>query len=293
MLKNLYDLCILSNTHVRKETYLDSQFTLTDSLQLPALFIEPQWLIEHLSHPNLRLLDVRLPESYQETHLPNAAWLDLRALSRTVDGVEGMLLSLEQYAEQMSRLGIDEQRAVVLYDDNWGMPAARVLWTLARYGHTNAAVLNGGWDRWQEEGYPTETEPFRPTPATFTPRPADQHLAERNWLLERLDDPNVVIIDTRTPAEYTRGHLPGALSWDWMNGAAVDGWNAVRAPDELRSELAELGVTPDKEIVTYCRSGARAAHTYLLLRHLGFPQVRNYDGSWLEWSRYAENQQSS
>ena len=267
---------------------MDNPSTPLAPLQLPALFIEPAWLDQHLSHPHLRLLDMRLQESYAEEHLPRAAWLDLRTLSHTVDGVEGMLLSLEQYAAQMSRLGIDEQSAVVLYDDNWGMPAARVLWTLARYGHTNAAVLNGGWDRWQEEGRPTEIEPFTLPPATFTPHPADEHLAERTWLLARLDDPNLVIIDTRTPAEYARGHLPGARSWDWMNGAAVEGWNAVRPLDEVRAELAVLGVTPDKEIVTYCRSGARAAHTYLLLRHLGFPHVRNYDGSWLEWSRYVE-----
>ncbi|MEZ4709092.1 MAG: sulfurtransferase [Caldilineaceae bacterium] len=267
---------------------MNSPNTPSDSLTLPALLIEPAWLFQHLSHPNLRLLDVRLQESYQEAHLPNAAWVDLRSLSHTVDGVEGMLLSLEQYAAQMNRLGVDAQTAVVLYDDNWGMPAARVLWTLARYGHTNAAILNGGWDRWQEEGHPTETAPFTPPPTTFTPQPADNHLAERAWLLPRLDDPNVVIIDTRTPAEFERGHLPGALSWDWMNGAALEGWNTVRPPEEVRAELANLGVTPDKEIVTYCRSGARAAHTYLLLRHLGFPRVRNYDGSWLEWSRYAE-----
>src|SRR5690606_13221428 len=121
-------------------------------------------------------------------------------------------------------------------------------------------------------------------PARFVPRPDPAHMAELAWLQERLGDPDLVIIDTRTSGEYNAGHLPGAILWDWMNGVPVGSWDALRPTDELAAELTALGITPDKEIVTYCRSGARAAHTYLLLRHLGYPRVRNYDGSWLEWS---------
>lgn len=254
--------------------------------RLPGFLVEPEWLAANLNLPNLRILDVRLAESYDEEHLPGAAWVDLGALSCIVHGVAGMLLPPADFAAFMSQLGVNHDTAVVLYDDSWGMPAARVLWSLVRYGHTNVAVLNGGWDRWQDGGYPVSTELPTISPATFTPQPAHEHLAERPWLLDRIGDPDLVLIDTRTPNEYAQGHLPNALSWDWMNGVPLDGWDAVRPADELREELAALGVTPEKEIVTYCRSGARAAHTYLLLRHLGFPRVRNYDGSWLEWSRY-------
>jgi thiosulfate/3-mercaptopyruvate sulfurtransferase len=201
-----------------------------------------------------------------------------------VDGVPGMLISPEAFAAMMGQLGIDDNRAVVIYDSNWGMPAARVLWTLAYYGHSNASVLNGGWDRWQEEGRPINQVIDPPTPTHFTPRPTAAHLAEISWVQSHLEDPNVILIDTRTPNEYAAGHLPNAISWDWMNGVPASGWDAVRPAEELAAELAALGVTPDKEIVTYCRSGARASHTYLLLRHLGYPRVRNYDGSWLEWS---------
>jgi thiosulfate/3-mercaptopyruvate sulfurtransferase len=184
----------------------------------------------------------------------------------------------------MGELGINEDMAVVLYDSNWGMPAARVLWALAYYGHSNAAVLNGGWDRWQEEGRPTSRAIQPPAPTRFIPHPNPTYLAELAWLQAHLDDPNVALIDTRTPNEYAAGHLPNAISWDWMNGVPVEGWDTVRPAGELAAELAALGITPDKEIVTYCRSGARAAHTHLLLRNLGYPRVRNYDGSWLEWS---------
>ena len=95
--------------------------------------------------------------------------------------------------------------------------------------------------------------------------------------------PDLLLLDTRSRSEYAQGHLPGAICWDWMNGVPLQGWETMRPATELRTELELLGITPDKEIVTYCRSGARAAHTYLLLRNLGYPRVRLYDGSWLEW----------
>lgn len=260
----------------------------TTSLPLPGLIVTPQWLNQHLDHPSLRLLDVRDRESYGEGHLPHAVQVDLATLSHTVDGVDGMLLPPDRYAAQMGQWGVDASKTVVIYDDNWGMPAARVLWGLVRYGHPNVAILNGGWDRWQEEDRPQTPEPYTPPPAHFVVRPADEHVAARAWILQHLDDPDTVLVDTRTAGEFAQGHLPGALQWDWMNGVPVDDWDAVRPADQLRRELQALGITPEKEIVTYCRSGARAAHTYLLLRSLGYPRVRNYDGSWLEWSHYAD-----
>lgn len=251
---------------------------------LPGLLVGPDWLADHLHAANLRVVDVRPADAYAEGHIPGAAQIDLPALTTTVDGVQGMLIGPDAYAAAIGGLGITDDTAVILYDANWGMPAARVLWSLAAYGHTNAALLNGGWDRWQEEQRPTTQTATTVPPATFTPRPQPDHLAELPWLQARLDDPNVVLIDTRTSGEYNAGHLPNARNWDWMNGVPVGSWDTLRPAAELTAELAALGVTPDKEIITYCRSGARAAHTYVLLRSLGFPRVRNYDGSWLEWS---------
>lgn len=251
---------------------------------LPGLFVTSEWLAQHLDAPNLRLLDLRPADEYAEGHLPGAIQIDLGMLAHTVDGVQGMLLGPDAYAAVMGQLGIDHDSVVVVYDGNWGMPSARVVWTLTYYGHTAAGILSGGWDRWVEEARPvTQVVPL-PTPTRFEPRPTPQHLASLDQVQARLQDPNVVVIDTRTPNEYAAGHLPNAINWDWMNAVPVEGWDAVRPEAELVAELSALGVTPDKEIITYCRSGARAAHTYAVLRHLGYPQVRNYDGSWLEWS---------
>jgi thiosulfate/3-mercaptopyruvate sulfurtransferase len=266
---------------------------MTDQLQqpaeqiactLPGLLVTTEWLAAHLNATDLRIVDVRPADAFAEGHIPGAVQVDLAALTMTVDGVQGMLIGPEAFATVMGQLGIDDERAVVIYDSNWGMPAARVLWALAYYGHSNAAVLNGGWDRWEEEGRTTSKSITLPEPQRFTATPVPAFLAELPWLQSRLEDPSVVLIDTRTPTEYAAGHLPNAINWDWMNGVPVEGWDAIRPADELAAELAALGITPDKEIVTYCRSGARASHTHLLLRSLGYPRVRNYDGSWLEWS---------
>ena len=259
----------------------------THPLPVPGLIVDTGWLGGHLHHPSLRLLDVRPADAYAAGHIPGGVQVELAWLSGVVDGVEGMLLPADAYARVMGLLGVDTLRTVVIYDANWGLPGSRVLWGLLRQGHTRVALLDGGWNRWRQEGRPTSTESARPSPAVFQPHPADDTIATRDWLLARLDDPQVAIVDTRTPGEYAQGHVLGSVNWDWLNGVPVDSWDAFRPADHVRAELAALGVTPDKEIVTYCRSGVRAAHTFVLLRHLGFPRVRNYDGSWLEWSQFA------
>lgn len=252
-----------------------------------ALFVETEWLVDHLEEPHLSILDVRAQDEFENGHIPGAVRVELQEFSTTVNRVGGMALPPAPFTEKMRSLGVNQESRVILYDDHWGMPAARLLWMLTRYGHSKAAVLNGGWDRWREEGRPVTVDRSPPTPGNFTAQGENAQIAERGWILARLSAPDLLLIDTRTPAEFRQGHLPGALNWDWMTGVPIEGWLSLRPEDELRRELTALGVTPDKEIVTYCRSGARAAHTYLLLRHLGYPRVRNYDGSWLEWSRYA------
>ena len=117
-------------------------------------------------------------------------------------------------------------------------------------------------------------DPSAPLAERMRPRTLDeivgqQHLVGPEGTLRRL---------------MAAGHLPNAINWDWMNGVPTEGWETLRPTGELAAELAAVGITPDKEIVTYCRSGARASHTLMLLRTLGYPRVRNFKGSWLEWS---------
>ena len=261
-------------------------------LRPPSPIVTPGWVVQHLEHPGLRLLDVRSPESYAEGHIPGSFHLDPVALICTVNGVDGMLLPPDAFAQHMSQLGIDQISGLVIYDDYWGLQAARVLWSLARYGHTNVAVLNGGWDRWQQEAHPQTSKASMPHPAQFDVHPDDGHIADYAWLVQQIKRPGLILLDTRAPGEYQQGHLPGAVCWDWINGVPIDSWDCMRSPEELLAELTNMGIRPDQEIVTYCRSGVRAAHTYLLLRSLGYPRVRLYDGSWLEWAHYQNDQEA-
>lgn len=256
-------------------------------LDLPEMIVSIDWLTEHLTDPAICLIDMRAADAYAEGHIPGAVHLELADITGPRDGVPGMLIPTTDFAERIAQAGVDDHHAIVIYDDNWGMAAARLLWALARFGLTNVAVLDGGWDRWEELEHPQTTEVMTPTRGNLTIDPNDEQLAEREWLLTESERKDLVIIDTRTPKEYEDGHLPNAINWDWMNAVPMGAWEMMRDANELREEFAALGVTPDKEIVTYCRSGVRAAHTYVVLRALGFPRVRNYDGSWLEWSHYA------
>ncbi|MCK6578475.1 MAG: sulfurtransferase [Anaerolineae bacterium] len=247
-----------------------------------SLLIESEWLVAHLDAENLRIVDVRLAESYVDGHIPNAVHLDLNALRAERDGIEGMLITPESFSRIVGQMGIDADTTVVLYDDHHGMPAARAAWSLLRYGHANLALLDGGWDAWENGAFPTTQDVPFIAPHRFGVVQAELYGADFLWVRAHLNHPQVTLLDVRSSAEYDKGHLPGALLWDWQNGA--DESSTFRSVSELRASLSAAGVTPDHEIVTYCQSGVRASHTFLLLKHLGFERVRMYDGSWAEWS---------
>jgi thiosulfate/3-mercaptopyruvate sulfurtransferase len=269
---------------MRDTTHVKAQ-PISPQTRAANLIVTTEWLNQHLEDADLRVLDVRPIESYQEGHLPGAFQIDLADLTCTLKGVQGLLLPAERFAQEMGRLGVGRDSMVVIYDDSWGLVAARVLWSLIRYGHERVAVLNGGWDRWRHEEQPWTTETTLPQPTQFIARTVEEQFADRDWLLRHLHASDVVLLDTRSQGEFLQGHVPDAIRWDWVNAVPMDSWDTMRPAEELLAELNGAGVTPDKEIVTYCHSGVRAAHSYLVLRHLGYPRVRLYDGSWLDWSQ--------
>ncbi len=271
------------------EVNMEERVVLEDRLTLPGVLVTPAWLAERLDDADLCILDVRQAELYRLGHIAGANNAPLDSFTCTLDGVPGMLLPPNAYADLMSNLGVSKHTTVVAYDDTWSMAAARLFWSLEHYGHEAVAVLNGGWDLWRTQGLPINSLPPDVVQSVFAAQPGGDRIATHTWLTGHQNHgqdsaEDIVLVDTRTPAEYERGHLPGAVSWDWTNATSPTSWEAVRSTDEVRRELQQLGVTEDKEIVVYCQSGVRAAHTYLVLRHLGYPRVRNYDGSWLEWS---------
>jgi thiosulfate/3-mercaptopyruvate sulfurtransferase len=247
-------------------------------------------------------VDLRDREAYADGHIPGAVHLDLADLGETRDGCENALLQPLDFERVMERLEIANGNIVVAYDDHWGLPSARLLWALHYYGERSVGVLNGGWDLWQEEGRPMAGGPApgepgseerasdrasRPAGAHFAANPNPDVAADYGSITLGLGDGKVVLLDTRSPSEFEQGHLPEAISWDWFSAVPAESWACSRDPGEIRSELEKLGVRTSDEIVAYCRSGMRAAHTYVVLRHAGFERARLYDGSWQEWSMRA------
>lgn len=254
----------------------------------PGLLVDPSWLAERLGRPGLRTIDLRDSEAYASGHIPGAVHLDLADLGSRVGGCDSVLISPSEFSHLIAARGISNEDTIVAYDDQWGLAAARLVWAFHHYGHTGVAALNGGWDRWLDEGGAAASGEERVAPGRFEATPgADVH-AETTWIVERIEAGEAVLLDTRSPAEFARGHLPDALSWDWFNAVPAGSWDVSRDPDELHAEWRALGLDPSDEVTVYCGSGMRAAHTWLVLRNAGFARVRLYDGSWQEWSMTVE-----
>ena len=250
----------------------------------PAIVVPPDWLAAHLDEAAVRIVDLRDADAFEQAHIPGAVRLDLGRLGVPDEGRDNVLLAPAGFADLMQQLGISDGDAVVGYDDQWGLAAARLVWALHYYGHPQATVLDGGWDRWSEEGR-AEASGTTATAAGHFETSAQVDLgAESEWIEARLAEGPLKLLDTRTPAEFEAGHLPSAVSWDWFNAVPPGSWDVTRDPAELRQEWTELGIEPDDEVVVYCRSGMRAAHTWVAMRRAGYHRVRLYDGSWQEWS---------
>lgn len=247
------------------------------------ILVGPEWLEHRIGQDDVRVVDLREEESYAEAHVPGAVHLALDSLGANRDGCDNVLLPDDGFSELMERLGVSSTDTVVAYDDQWGLAAARLLWALHRYGHRKVSVLDGGWDRWHDEKRPEESGRSHGRMGRFQAEADSGVFADAEWIGRRAAE--AVLLDTRSRAEFDRGHLPDALCWDWFNAVPPGSWGAARSVDELLDEWRALGLTPSDEAVVYCRSGMRAAHTYMVLRHAGFERVRLYDGSWQDWSR--------
>ncbi|MCS6802442.1 MAG: sulfurtransferase [Chloroflexota bacterium] len=255
----------------------------------PDLLIETDQLASRLQHPRLRIVDLRSKEKYHAGHIPGAVWFDTALLKDPVDKLYAP--SPANVAKIMGEHGIANETHVVAYDDQGGLWAARLWWVLDYYGHSNAQVLNGGWNKWAKEGRPIETEVPSVAPATFTPKLNDTVVCALDYVLNATKRSDVVIVDARTAAEYNGtdvraargGHIPNAVNIDWQRTVTNDDVRVWKPAAELRQLYEAAGVTPEKEVITYCQTAVRAAHTLFTLRLLGYKNVRTYDGSWAEY----------
>ena len=259
-------------------------------LDLP-LIVEPAALTHHLGHPALHLVDLSARPVHLGQHVPGAVHLEYRRILAPRPPALGLVPDDADLAAVLSSLGLRPDSHVVAYDDEANGKASRFLWTLDVVGHRRLSLLDGGLAAWLAEGRPTEAGESVPAPGDYRIAGRTAAAADKDDVLARLGDPGTVILDARSPAEYSGldrraargGHIPGAVNLDWT--LAIDRTRAlrIRSKAELRPLLEGLGVTPDKEVITHCQTHHRSAHTYMVLKALGYPRIRGYAGSWSEW----------
>jgi len=265
----------------------------------PDALVSTQWVADRLNDPNVRIIESNEDALlYPSGHLPNAVEVDW-----THDLNHQLVrdyISKDGFAELASRIGITPETTVVFYGDKNNWWATYAFWVFQLFGHTNAKVMNGGRKKWELEGreLTREVPKFAATNYPAQERDDSKIRAFRDYVLQHVKKGGQ-LVDVRSLAEYTGeklhmegypqegavrgGHIPGAKSIPWATAANEDG--TFKSADELlKIYVEDKGISPDNEVIAYCRIGERSSHTWFVLTYLlGFPNVKNYDGSWTEW----------
>lgn len=264
--------------------------------------VSTEWLASHLGQPDVVLVDCRYyfdgrdgADEYAKGHIAGAGYLNWsKALIDPGNPRPSTfkLPSPESLCAALEPLGFDDARTIVGYDDEGGHFVSRLLATMAAFGYGNVRVLEGGVVKWKAEGRPITSDVQAPTPGQLSFSNAPQAtFASAADVLAASSDPNAVVLDVRRRTEFTGeearakhgGRVPNAVWALWQENLNWDGDRTFRDAAALRERYENLGVTPDKRVITYCQGAVRAAHTALTLKMLGYPNVQIYDGSWEEW----------
>ena len=253
----------------------------------PQLLVDGDWVLSHSADPYVRVVDVRSPDDYAKGHIKDSVNLKFESLRVAVDGITNVA-PMDAIEFTFGDLVFTPEFTVVICDKGDNLDAALVFWTLEYYGHKDARILNGGWSRWVDNGNPVTTEVPTFDKTIYKAKIQPELLATAQYILENLQNRKVVLVDARSPSEYDGtdvrakrgGHIPGAVNIEWRRNLNPDG--TFKSASELSKMYDQLGVTKDKEAITYCQTGHRAANTYFALRLLGYT-TRMYDGSWEEW----------
>ena len=270
---------------------------------MPEVLVRTEWLAERLVAEDLVVAEVdETPELYDEGHIPGAVKLHWR--DDLQDPLRRDILDREAVERLLGGRGIANATTVVVYGDKNNWFAAYAYWFLKLYGHEDVRILDGGRQKWIDESRELTTETPAPAAVAYAAREPDESIrVRRDEVLAGLGDPGRALVDVRSVQEYSgelvappgyeqegalrAGHIPTAQSIPWAEAVRDDG--TFKPVEELQRLYAEKGVTPDKEVVAYCRIGERSAHTWFVLRELlGYPDVRNYDGSWTEWGNLVD-----
>jgi thiosulfate/3-mercaptopyruvate sulfurtransferase len=259
-----------------------------------AKIVTTQWLHNNLGRPDIRIVDMRdSVTNYWQSHIPGAVYMHPEAMRLADHGVPVKLMPPEALVIMLRKMGVDPKAMVVVYTEKGDFKGPYLAWAFDYLGHKRVAVMEGGFAKWQKEEFPV-TQDYPKIVAKKYPLPKTFHREVRASLDEVkkvVASGGAVILDVRPVELYTgekgpwkrKGHIKGSLSRFWGEDLTVDGLWKEKA--ELRAAYEKLGVTPDKQIITTCGQGQMSAHTYFTLKYLlGYPYVKNYDGSFNEWS---------
>jgi thiosulfate/3-mercaptopyruvate sulfurtransferase len=259
-----------------------------------AKVVSAKWLQDNLGRPDIRIVDVRdSVAAYWQSHIPGSVYMNPEVMRLADHGVPVKLMPLEALATMLGAMGIDPKTMVVVYTEAGDFKGPYLVWALDYLGHKQVAVMEGGFAKWRKDGFPV-TQDYPEIVVKKYPMPKRL----RNEVRASLDEVKkvvasggAVILDVRPVELYTgekgawkrKGHIKGSLSRFWGEDLTIDGMWKDRV--ELKAAYEKLGVTPEKQIITSCGQGQMSAHTYFTLKYLlGYPNVKNYDGSFNEWS---------
>jgi len=260
------------------------------------LITEAEELETKIDEENLVIIDLSRAPIYARNHIPGAVHIEYSQIVSSKPPIMGLLPAAKAFSDVLSAAGINPESHVVAYDDEGGAKACRLLWTLDVAGHKNFSLLNGGLQAWVNENHATSEGIETVVPSEYKVTFTDNGTINKTEILAKLGDPNVAFLDVRSPGEFAGtdkralngGHIPGAVNLEWIH--AIDQQYNLRLKDanELQLLYIPLDVMPDKEVIVYCHSHHRSAHSYIVLKSLGYQNVKGYPGSWSDWGNDPE-----
>jgi thiosulfate/3-mercaptopyruvate sulfurtransferase len=264
----------------------------------PEVLVDTAWVAAHRTDPKVKVIEVDVDTTaYEKGHVPGAIGFNWQKDLQAQPVRD--LLPKDQFEALLSRHGISADDTIIAYGDNNNWFAAWFVWNLKYYGHRDVRLMDGGRKKWEQEGRELVTDVVAVKPAQYRAgEPNNKIRAFRDDVRSRVHDAGARLVDVRSPKEFSGellapenlpqegaqrgGHIPGAANIPWGQAVREDG--TFKSAEELKELYQGKGVTPDKQVIAYCRIGERSSHTWFVLNYLlGYPNVRNYDGSWTEW----------
>ena len=271
----------------------------------PEVLVDTQWIVDHINDHEVRIAEVDYDPTanYNLGHVPGAVLFDWK--KDINDPVNRNIFSRQSCEDLLQRTGVNNNTTLVLYGDfnNWF--AAFAFWAFKYYGFKDLRLMNGGRKKWLEEDRPISKDILQYQRGNFKATEPDKSIRVfLNQVKEALDKENIAMVDVRSPKEFTGeilappeyptehaqrgGHIPRASNIPWSQAVKDDGM--FKSVEDLKQLYHSKGIVPEKEIIAYCRIGERSSHTWFVLKYLlGYPNVKNYDGSWTEWGNIVDN----